>query len=86
MTTAKIPGPLRKMTFDEAKREAEGKVKLSQMRVFSEGDSTVSVMEIAKRILVEALKTFNGEIIVLCRHAMQKYVLDNRSFVWLFVQ
>ena len=32
------------------------------MKVFSEGDSTISVMDIAKRMLVEALKLFNGEI------------------------
>ena len=32
------------------------------MKVFSEGDSTMSVMDIAKRMLVEALKLFNGEI------------------------
>ena len=62
IVTAKIPGPLKKMIFEEAKKEAEGKVKLTQMKVFSEGDSTISVMDIAKRMLVEALKLFNGEI------------------------
>ena len=50
------------MIFEEAKKEAEGKVKLTQMKVFSEGDLTTSVMDIAKRMLVEALKLFNGEI------------------------
>ena len=62
IVTAKIPGPLKKMIFEEAKKEAEGKVKLTQMKVFSEGDLTTSVMDIAKRMLVEALKLFNGEI------------------------
>ena len=62
VVTAKIPGPLKKMIFEEAKKEAEGKVKMTQMKVFSEGDSTTSVMDIAKRKLVEALKLFNGEI------------------------
>ena len=62
IVTAKIPGPLRKMIFEEAKKEAEGKVKMTQMKVFSEGDSTISVMDIAKRKLVESLKLFNGEI------------------------
>ena len=62
IVTAKIPGPLRKMIFEEAKKEAEGKVKITQMKVFGEGDSTISVMDIAKRKLVESLKLFNGEI------------------------
>jgi len=62
IVTAKIPGPLRKMIFEEAKKEAEGKVKMTQMKVFGEGDSTISVMDIAKRKLVESLKLFNGEI------------------------
>ena len=31
-------------------------MKLSQKKVFSEGDSLVSVMDIAKRMLIEALK------------------------------
>ena len=35
VVTAKIPGPLKKMIFEEAKKEAEGKVKMTQMKVFS---------------------------------------------------
>ena len=62
IVTAKIPGPLRRMIFEEAKKEAEGKVKITNMKVFSDGDSAISVMDIAKRMLVEALKLFNGEI------------------------
>lgn len=62
IVTAKIPGPLRRMIFEEAKKEAEGKVKITNMKVFSDGDSTISVMDIAKRMLVDALKLFNGEI------------------------
>ena len=62
IVTAKIPGPLRRMIFEEAKKEAEGKVKITNMKVFSDGDLAISVMDIAKRMLVEALKLFNGEI------------------------
>ena len=62
IVTAKIPGPLRRMIFEEAKKEAEGKVKITNMKVFSDGDSAISVMDIAKRMLVDALKLFNGEI------------------------
>ena len=46
------------------------------MRVFSEGDSTVSVMDIAKRMLVEALKVFNGEISAFSKNYQVDKLLD----------
>ena len=76
VATNKMPGSLRKMTFDEAKKEAEGKVKLAQMKVFSEGDANVSVMDIAKRMLVEALKVFNNEISTFNKNYQVDKLLD----------
>ena len=64
------------MIFDPAKKEAETNTKLSNLKVFSEGDATVSVMDIAKRLLIESLQRYTGEISTFSKNYQPDKLMD----------